>query len=243
MSVLFLFSASNVWSSNLHIAAASNFTATMRSLQTTFEQRSGHSLTISYGSSGQLYTQIRNGAPFEVFLSADKFRPQKLSQDGYAVIESRFTYALGQIALWHAKKGSDINAQTLINAHIQKRLATANPKHAPYGVAAMETLKRLDVYDLWKKRIITGQNVAQAQQFIASGHVSLGFIAYSQILSLASEKQGSHWLVPTRYHSPLAQQLVVLKKGEANPLSFEFLEFLKSPEAQSIMQNFGYITP
>ena len=228
-------------SATVHIAVASNFSNTIKSLITPFEKQSGNSVIASYGSSGQLYAQIRNGAPYEVFLSADQLRPNLLIQDGYADSSNGFIYAQGQIVLWSPNKTNHLNKQTLISERRDGLLAIANPKHAPYGSAAIQILKQLNVYQAWKKRLITGQNIAQTQQFIASKNVSFGFICYSQVAALPPDEQGAYWLVPTHYYKPLLQQLVILKKGQHNPAALRFIKFLKSPQAQAIILRHGYL--
>lgn len=225
----------------VHVAVASNFSSTIKNLIALFEKQSGHSVIASYGSSGQLYAQIRNGAPYEVFLSADQLRPNLLIQDGYADSSNGFIYAQGQVALWSPSKTNHLNKQTLISHNRSGLLAIANPKHAPYGSAAIQILEQLNVYQAWKGKLITGQNIAQTQQFIASKNVSFGFIAYSQITALPPNEQGAYWLVPEHYYKPLLQQLVILEKAQHNPVALRFINFLKSPKAQAIIRRHGYL--
>jgi molybdate transport system substrate-binding protein len=229
-------------------AVAANFAGAIKQLKPAFEAETGHRLVTSLASTGTLYAQIYNGAPFDVFLSADNKRPQQLVADGLAINGSVFTYALGRLTLWS-------NDPTLIDAQGSvlreeewdkkgiKRIARANPKTAPYGTAAMETLAALNISEAMKGRLITGQNVAQAFQFIVSGNAQLGFIAQSQVLTLAEHNRGSHWLVPANLYSPIEQSAVLLIRGQENNAALAFLNFLKSPKASAIIKSSGYNTP
>ncbi|MCB1774907.1 MAG: molybdate ABC transporter substrate-binding protein [Gammaproteobacteria bacterium] len=220
----------------VRIAVAANFTAAMRELAEHFESASGYRTVVSFGSTGKLYTQIIHGAPFEVFLSADQDRPALLEQAGRA--SGRFTYATGRLVLWSQAAGQDLGPETLSTVPFNK-LAIANPKIAPYGTAAVEVLTNLGVYEHVRPRLVIGDSVAQAHQFVATGNAELGLVALAQV-SLSD--QGSRWLVPETMHSPVRQDAVLLDRGGRNPVAAAFIEYLKSPEARAIVRRYGYET-
>ncbi|MBQ0719510.1 MAG: molybdate ABC transporter substrate-binding protein [Gammaproteobacteria bacterium] len=217
----------------------------MKQLKPLFESETGHRLVTSFASSGTLFAQIHNGAPFDVFLSADKQRPQQLIRDGLAVADSQFIYATGLLALWSSQADLiDPQGNILRDAHWQEKgithIAIANSKTAPYGRAAMQTLSTMQLVDATSRYRVTGQNIAQTFQFVASGNAQLGFIAQAQILALPESERGSSWLVPKAMHSPIQQMAVLLKRGHNNSASEAFLKFLQSPKAQALIRARGY---
>lgn len=219
------------------VAVAANFTEAAREIAARFKARTGHEASLSFGSSGQFYTQIANGAPYEVFLSADAERPQRAEAEGLAVPGSRFTYATGRLVLWSQTPGLvDNKGAVLAKGNFQK-LSLADPKGAPYGQAAIETLTRLKLYDVLRPKIVTGSSITQAYQYVRTGAAELGFVALSQV---AGEKGGSRWLVPAADHSPIEQQAVLLKTGANSAAAKAFLTFLKSGEAKAIIRRYGY---
>lgn len=219
------------------VAVAANFTEAAREIAARFKVRTGHEATLSFGSSGQFYTQIANGAPYEVFLSADVERPQKVEAEGLAVPGSRFTYATGRLVLWSKAPGLvDGKGAVLAKGKFEK-LAIADPKGAPYGQAAVETLTRLKLYDALKPKIVTGASITQAYQYVQTGAAELGFVALSQVVG---EKGGSRWIVPASDHSPIDQQAVLLKTGANSAAAKAFLKFLKGGEAKAIIRRYGY---
>jgi molybdate transport system substrate-binding protein len=221
----------------VQVAVAANFTEPAKEIAQRFKQRTGHTATLSFGSSGQFYAQIANGAPFQVFLSADVERPQKAEADGLAVAGSRFTYATGRLVLWSREANRvDARGQVLARGRFDK-LAIADPKAAPYGVAAVETLQKLKLYDALRPKIVQGASITQAYQFASTGAAELGFVALSQVVT---EKGGSRWLVPANLHTPIYQQAVLLKTGAANPAAKAFLAYLRSPEAKAVIRTYGY---
>jgi molybdate transport system substrate-binding protein len=220
----------------VRIAVAANFTEAAREIGAAFEKQTGHKPVFSFGASGQFYAQITQGAPFEVFLSADKERPQKAVEEGLAVKDSVFTYATGRLVLFSLAKGLVAGPDTLKAGNFAK-LAIANPATAPYGAAAVETMKRLGVYDAISPRIVQGNNISQTYQFIAAGAAELGFVALSQVIG---KDEGSQWIVPEGHHTVIAQDAVLLKAGEVNHAAKVFLQFLKGDEAKAIKQKFGY---
>lgn len=222
------------------VAVASNFTKPMTEIAELFKKRTGHSANLSFGSSGKFVAQLENGAPFEVFLSADAKNPQKLEQDGFAVPGTQFTYAVGKLVLWSATPGLiDDHGQILAQGGF-KHLALADPKLAPYGIAVVEYLQSQDLYDKLKPLFVLGENIAQTQQFISTGNAELGFIALSQVIDNGRIGSGSGWIVPSDQHKPIRQDAILLKTGVDNPAARALLNFLKSPEAQAVIRKYGY---
>ncbi|OZA01596.1 MAG: molybdate ABC transporter substrate-binding protein [Rhizobiales bacterium 17-65-6] len=217
------------------VAVAANFTEAAREIAAAFKARTGHEAVLSFGASGQFYAQITQGAPFQILLSADEERPRKLVADGLAVPESRFTYAVGKLVLWSKAEGVVTGADTLKAARFAK-LSIANPSAAPYGAAAIETLKALKLYEALEPRIVQGNSIAQAFQFVETGNGEVGFVAYSQVIKAA----GSRWVVPQDFYTPIRQDAVLLKTGADSVAAKAFLVFLKGPEARAIIESYGY---
>lgn len=230
-------------SEDLHIAVAANFTEAMHRLTDAFEADYGYRATVSSGSSGRLYAQIRNGAPYHLFFSADQEKPAALEQDGLAVAESRFTYVLGRLVLWSNKPGFVDNEATRLKSGDFNKLALANPKLAPYGVAAVEVLEQLELEDSTRSRWVRGENVAQAFQFVLSGNADLGFAALSQAKARPAGSVGSMWVVPGKLHNPIRQDVVLLKAGAGNPAARAFLAFMRQDKAQAVLRELGYDIP
>ena len=219
------------------IAVAANFTEPAKEIAAKFEAKTGDKVTLSFGSSGQFYTQIANGAPYEVFLSADSERPTKAEAEGLAVAGSRFTYATGRLVLWSKTPGLvDAKGAVLAKGGFEK-LSIADPKAAPYGLAAVETLTKLKLYDSLKSKIVTGSSITQAFQYVQTGAAELGFVALSQVIN---EQGGSRWIVPTADHTPIDQQAVLLKTGAESATAKAFLAYLKSKDAKAIIKRYGY---
>ncbi|MEZ5818675.1 MAG: molybdate ABC transporter substrate-binding protein [Hyphomicrobiaceae bacterium] len=221
---------------DVKVAVAANFTAAAKKLAAAFETASGAKVILSFGSTGQLYTQITQGAPFEVFLAADRERPWKAVEEGSAVAGSRYTYAVGRLVLYSRTDGLELG-EAALKARNFTRLAIANPTTAPYGAAAVQTMKALGVYEALIPKIVQGSSIAQTYQFVASGNAELGFVALSQV---AKVEVGSRWVVPGRMHAPIAQDAVLLKAGAGNDSARGFLAFLKGPQAREIIETFGY---
>ena len=219
------------------VAVAANFTEPAKQIAQRFKARTGHDATLSAGSSGQFYAQIANGAPFGVLLSADRERPEKAEAEGLGVVGSRFTYAVGRLVLYSKTPGLvDAKGAVLKTGRFQK-LAIADPKTAPYGAAAVETMTRLGVAQALAPKLVQGASIAQAYQFVDTGAAELGFVALSQVIGV---KGGSRWIVPAANHSPIDQQAVLLKTGAGNPAATAFMAFLKSAEAKAIIRRYGY---
>lgn len=232
-----LFAAAPALGAETRVAVAANFTEPAREIAARFKARTGHDATLSFGSSGQFYTQIANGAPYEVLLSADRERPEKAEAEGLGVAGSRFTYAVGRLALYSRTPGLvDGRGAVLASGRFQK-IAIADPRTAPYGAAAVETMRKRGVYGALQPKIVQGTSITQAYQFVDTGAAEVGFVALSQI---AGVKGGSRWVVPASDHSPIDQQAVLLKTGARSAAAKAFMAFLKSPEARAIIRRYGY---
>jgi len=219
-----------------NVAVAANFTSAAKDIATAFKEKTGHDAVLSFGSTGKLYTQITQDAPFQVFLAADTARPEKLVKDGLAAAESRFTYAVGKLVLWSRDPALVTGETTLKQASFEK-LSICNPAAAPYGAAAVETMKSLGLYDALKPKFVEGANISQAYQFVETGNAEIGFVALSQVVS---DDRGSRWEVPQDLYQPIRQDAVLLNKGEGNEAAAAFLEFLKGPEVHAIIVRYGY---
>lgn len=233
---LLLSSALPTQAETAHVAVAANFTAVAGELEVLFEARGEHELELSFGATGQLYAQISQAAPFDVFLAADTERPEKAIAEGLAVEGSFFVYAEGRLALYGP--GRDLgDGEAALRGEFEK-LAIAEPGAAPYGQAAVETLQTLGLYDAIAARLVTGSNISQTLQFVESGNAELGFVAASQVLN-----KDDVWLVPASHHGPIAQGAVLLKAGENNSAAAAFLDFLRSAEAVAVIEAAGYSVP
>jgi molybdate transport system substrate-binding protein len=222
------------------VAVAANFTEPAKEIAAAFKAKTGHTAILSFGASGQFYTQIAHGAPYEVFLSADAERPQKAEQDGLAVAGTRRTYAVGRLVLYSKTPGLVDAKGAVLKSDKFAKLAIADPAAAPYGLAAVQTMQKLKIYDALTPKIVRGASITQAYQYVATGNAELGFVALSQVIA---EQGGSRWLVPASNHEPIEQQAVLLKTGEKNPAAAAFLTFLKSPAAITIIKKYGYEVP
>lgn len=232
-----------VHSDDVRVAAASNIIGPMQSIAAAFEAAAGHPVKVSYGSSGKLYAQIQHGAPFDVFFSADQDKPARLEAADMILKGSRYTYAIGQLALWSANKQAiDANASLLLEGRFRK-LAIANPRLAPYGVAAVEVLDRLNLTNDTRPRWVQGENIAQTYQFVSTGNADLGFVAVSQIIVDGRLNHGSAWIVPEDMYTPIKQDAVLLKRAQNSAPAQAFLTFVKSPAATDILRSFGYQIP
>ncbi|GAB4357436.1 MAG: molybdate ABC transporter substrate-binding protein [Methylohalobius sp. ZOD2] len=227
----------------VNVAVAANFTAPMRAIAEAFEQATGHRLKLAFGSSGKLFTQIQNGAPFQVFLSADDEKPKKLEQDALTVPGSRFTYALGTLVLWSATPGFVDDKGAILTQGDFKHLALSNPKLAPYGTAAIETMAALGVKNQLNPKLVLGENVAQTYQFVATGNAELGFVALSQVIRDGRIAEGSAWIVPAELHPPIRQDAVLLATGKDNAAAQALVDYLKSDKAAAVIRNYGYGLP
>jgi len=243
VGLLFCFWMVIPWSvraEEITVAVAANFTTAMRDIVAQFEKESGNKVNLAFGSSGKIYAQIRNGAPFQAFFSADQAKPTALTKGGEAIAGSQFTYAIGALALWSAKPAFvDAEASVLKQGSFNK-LALANPKLAPYGAAAVDVLKHLGLEKQTQSHWVLGENISQTYQFVASENADIGFVALSQIMDKGKIKSGSAWLVPATLYSPIRQDAVLLSKGEHSAATKALLAFVKSAEAKAIIQTYGY---
>jgi molybdate transport system substrate-binding protein len=227
-----------VEAADVNVAVAANFTEPAKQIAQAFERKTGHKAILSFGSTGQFYTQITQAAPFQIFLSADQTTPKKLLADGLAVDGSLFTYAVGKLVLFSKDAHLVTDGQTLRAAKFNK-IAIANPTLAPYGAAAVETMKALGVYEELSGKIVQGNNINQTFQFVETGNAELGFIALSQVIERPG---GSRWIVATNLYTPIRQDAVLLKTGSGNAAAQAFLAFLQGPEATAVIEKFGYAT-
>jgi molybdate transport system substrate-binding protein len=219
-----------------HVAVAANFTEPAKEIAALFKQKTGHEAVLSFGASGAFFTQITHGAPFEVFLSADSERPKATVDGGFAVPDSLFTYAIGKLALW-SRVVDVTHGEAALKAGNFSKLSIANPVAAPYGTAAVETMRALGVYDALQSKIVQGESIAQAFQFVDTRNAEVGFVALAQLHGIAA---GTRWEVPSNLHAPIRQDAVLLKTGANSEASKAFLAFLKGPEARAIIEQFGY---
>ena len=222
------------------LAVASNFSALSKDLADAFAAEHPGTVAITSGSTGKLCTQIQNGAPFDVFLSADRVHPEKLVAEGHAIATTRFTYAIGRLALYSKTLPVAAQGAEVLKATTVQHVSIANPETAPYGVAAVEALKALKQWDLLNARVVYGENIAQAFQFTQSGAAELGFVAYAQVLK---EDATRYWLVPETLHTPLMQDAVLLKHGEKNETARAFLAYLQTDAARDLIARSGYRVP
>jgi molybdate transport system substrate-binding protein len=232
----------NAAAEEAQIAVAANFTAPMKAIIDLFEADTEHTVKASYGSTGKLYAQIKNGAPFEALLAADQRRPILLEEEGAAVDGSRFTYAIGSLVLWSADADQVQDGPALLDSGDFNKLSIANPKLAPYGEASIETLEALDLKAVIEPKLVMGENIAQTYQFVDTGNADIGFVALSQVMEGGEITRGSGWIVPADLHEPIRQDAVILERGAGDPAVTALFEYLKGDKAQRVIRSFGYIT-
>jgi molybdate transport system substrate-binding protein len=222
------------------VAVAANFAQTMKEISTVFEKDTGHKLAITQGSTGKLYAQISQGAPFEVFLSADDETPEKLITEGKAIAGTRFTYAIGRLALWSPNPDLVNEGGQVLKTDKFRYVAIANARVAPYGRAAVQVMQKLGVLSSIEPRVVQGESITQTFQFVSTGNAQLGFVALSQITENGKLKSGSAWIVPENMHEQLRQDAVLLNPGKDSAAATSFLNFLKSDKAKTIITAHGY---
>ncbi|MET4578912.1 molybdate ABC transporter substrate-binding protein [Ottowia thiooxydans] len=225
---------------SVQIAVAANFTAPAKALAEIFAKTTGHEAKLSFGATGAFYTQIKNGAPFDILLAADDERPARLEKEGDTVPGSRFTYAIGQLALWSAKPGFVDGEGAVLKKGGFNKIAIANAKLAPYGAAAVETMEKLGLTTALQPKLVTGESIGQTYNFIATGNAELGFVALAQVLDGGKLKSGSMWVVPSKYHTAIVQEAVILKRAAANPAAKAWMELLRSPRTKDFIRSYGY---
>lgn len=222
------------------VAVAANFAEPMKAIAAVLQKTTGHTLKISTGASGAIYTQIRNGAPFDAFLSADDERPALLEKDGLAQPGTRFTYATGKLVLWSARPGRVDGQGTVLKAADLGKVAYANPKTAPYGAAALQLLDRLGLRDTLTPKLVQGESIGQTFNFVKTGNADVGFVAMSQVLDGGQLKDGSMWVIPQALHDPIRQDAVLLRRGADNEAAKALLKLLQSPDIQDLIRSYGY---
>lgn len=232
--------ACSAQAAEVSVAVAANFTAPMQKIAAQFEQDTGHKATLAFGSTGWFYAQIKNGAPFEVLLAADDATPARLEREALSVSGSRYTYAIGKLVLW-SKQPTLVDAQGLVlTSAAFDKIAVADPKLAPYGAAALETMTKLGVLDALRPKFVQGENIAQTHQFVATQNAALGFVAMSQVYADGRLTEGSAWTVPANLHAPIRQDAVLLVKGQDNPAALALLQYLKGDRARAVIRAYGY---
>ncbi len=227
------------------IAVAANFTKTIEKIGEAFTEQTGHKVKFAFGPTGKLYAQIKNGAPYDLFFGADERRPLKTIEDGIGMQSSYFVYAQGQIALYSAKHPVKESALQVLQKAEFRHLAMANPKTAPYGERAEAFLKSQGLYETVKPKIVNGESIGNAFQYVVTGNAEIGFVALSQLVDPQSPlyNKGEYWVVPQEQYQPIKQGAVLLKRAENNPAALAFVEFMKTPAALDIIRSFGYATP
>jgi molybdate transport system substrate-binding protein len=242
-ALLFGSVASSVNAGEVNAAVAANFTAPVQQIAELFQKDTGHTVKLSFGSSGKFCSQIKEGAPFDVFLAADEKNPKLLEDEGLAVKDTRFVYALGKLVLWSAKPGFVDDKGAVLGKDGFNKIAYADPKLAPYGLAAQETLQKLKLWDKVQSKMVTGESIAQTYQFAASGNADMAFIALSQITKDGKIIDGSYWLVPADLYSPIKQAAIQLTAAKDKAAAEAFLKYLKSEKALAVIRSFGYGLP
>ncbi len=224
----------------VQVAVAANFTAPMQKIAGEFEKDTGHKALLTFGATGRFYAQIKNGAPFEVLLSADQETPARLEQEGATAKGSRFTYAIGKLVLWSTREAIVDSKGEVLKRGGFDHIALANPKLAPYGAAAMEAMKALGVSDTLAPKFVQGENIAQTYQFISTANALLGFVAMSQVYEDGKLKSGSAWIVPANLYSPIRQGAVILDKGKDSAAAAALMKYLKGDKAKAVIKSYGY---
>jgi molybdate transport system substrate-binding protein len=238
--LMVLAASGSVHAAEVSVAVAANFTAPMQKIAIVFEQDTGHKAVLSFGSTEKFYAQIKNGAPFQILLSADDQTPVRLEKEGATVAGTRFTYATGRLVLWSKQAGVVDDKGAVLRTGTFAHIAIADPKLAPYGAAAVETLNQLGLMQALQTRVVQGENIGQTYQFVRSGNATLGFVALSQVMEDGKIKGGSSWVVPANLHKPIQQSAVTLNAGKDNPAATALTNYLKGEKAKSIIRSFGY---
>lgn len=238
--IISIFLALPVLADEVSVAVAANFTAPMKEISADFEKTTGHKVVLSFGSSGKFYSQIKNGAPFQLFLSADEEKPAQLEKDGLVIIGSRFTYAVGTLVLWSSKADFVDAKGEVLRPGTYTKLAIANPKLAPYGLAAIEVLTKLGLLAIIEPKFVQGENISQTYQFVSTGNAELGFVALSQVMQNGKISSGSVWVVPSTLHTPIRQDAVLLTTGKGNVAAEAFAAYLKTEKSKAIIRSYGY---
>jgi molybdate transport system substrate-binding protein len=232
--------AAGAHAADVQVAVAANFTAPIKDIAVQFEKDTGHRLVAAFGPTGGLYTQIKNGAPFEVFFAADSKTPAKLEAEGEIVPGSRFTYAVGKLVLWSSDEAYVDDKGEVLKKNAFKHVAIANPKTAPYGLAATQVLDKLGLTAAVGPKLVEGTNITQAYQFVSTGNAELGFVAMSQVSKDGKFTSGSAWVVPADLYDPIRQDAVILSKGKDSEAARALVNYLKGPKAAAVIRAYGY---
>ena len=234
------FTHTAVHAAEAQVAVAANFAEPIKAIAAVLEKTTGHTLKISTGASGAFYTQIKNGAPFDVFLSADNERPEMLEKDGLAQPGTRFTYANGKLVLWSVRPGRVDGQGAVLKAADLGKVAFANPKTAPYGAAALQVLDKLGLKDALAPKLVQGESIGQTFNFVKTGNADVGFVAMSQVLEGGQLKEGSMWVIPQTQYDAIRQDAVLLKRGANNEAAKELIKLLQSPNIRDLIRSYGY---
>lgn len=234
------FTHTAVHAAEAQVAVAANFAEPIKAIAAVLEKTTGHTLKISTGASGAFYTQIKNGAPFDVFLSADNERPEMLEKDGLAQPGTRFTYANGKLVLWSVRPGRVDGQGAVLKAADLGKVAFANPKTAPYGAAALQVLDKLGLKDALAPKLVQGESIGQTFNFVKTGNADVGFVAMSQVLEGGQLKEGSMWVIPQTHYDAIRQDAVLLKRGANNEAAKELFKLLQSPNIKDLIRSYGY---
>ncbi len=235
-----LFLSAPLQAAELSVAVAANFTAPMQKIAAAFEKETGHKLALSFGSTGKFYAQIKNGAPFEVLFAADDETPARLEREGEGVAGTRFTYAIGKLVLWSKQPGLVDDKGEVLRTGSFERIALADPKLAPYGAAAMQTLTQLGLADTLSSKFVQGENIGQTYQFVATQNAPLGFVALSQVYAEGRVTEGSAWMVPEALYEPIRQDALILARGKDNTAAAELMRYLQGDAAKAVIRSYGY---
>ncbi|MBL8071215.1 MAG: molybdate ABC transporter substrate-binding protein [Nitrospira sp.] len=245
-AVLLLFCATSpVCAEEIAVAAASDLSFAIKEVIGEFEKQTGHHVKLSLGSSGNFFAQLQQGAPFDLYFSADIGYPKKLEEAGLTVPGSLYRYAVGRVVLW-APKGAPLDIAkglAVLREPTVRKIAIANPKHAPYGRAAVAAMEHAQVYMDVKDRLVLGENISQAAQFIESGACDVGIIALSLAVAPVMKNAGSYWEIPAEFHPPLEQGAVILKQSKQQEVARQFLAFMQGPQGQEMMTRYGFTLP
>ena len=239
-AVLALVLSATVRAGSVQVAVAANFTEPMKAIAADFEKDTGNTVQLSFGSTGKFYSQIKNGAPFDLFLAADEATPARLEKEGAAVPGSLFTYATGKLVLWSTKPGVVDDQGEVLKKNEFRNIAIAAPKLAPYGAAAVETLTQLGLLSRLSPKFVQGESIGQTFSFVSTGNAELGFVALSQVYVDGKIKSGSGWIVPENLHTPLRQDAMQLNRAKDNKAAEALLAYLKGAKAQAVIRSYGY---
>ncbi len=238
--LLLWFASPLLHAGEVKVAVAANFLNTLHILAPVFEKNTGHHLLISAGSTGKLYAQLHNGAPYDVFLAADDKHPALLEKEGLVMPGRRITYAVGRLVVWSGRSMPSQEGAQIFQQSGIRHIAIANPATAPYGRAAYQALNTMGLWHILKPRIVQGDDVGQVFQFVASANAQLGFLALAQVLNPKNTFSRDYWLVPEDLYDPIVQDMVLLKKAENNSAAYAFVVFMQAAQARTLIQQAGY---